>query len=106
MLPALLQIKEVKMSNFWSKFKSLNWRKGIFRLSVILSVISGIVGGFVVYEIHGGAEYPVLKIPYFLLGVVGGLVGIWMTYGILYLCYWLLKFLINWIWQGLSDNES
>ncbi len=94
------------MSNFWSKLKSLNWRKGIFRLTVILSVISGIVGGFVVYILNGGAEYPILNIPYFLLGVVAGLVYVWGAYGISYLCYWLLKLLINWIWRGLSDPES
>ena len=94
------------MSNFWSKLKSLNWKKGIFRLTIIISVISGIVMGFVVYYYEGGAEYPILKIPYFLLGVVVELVGTWVQYGILYLCYWLLRLLINWIWRGLSDTGS
>lgn len=57
----------------------LNWRKFFFRLTVVISVVGGIVSGSFAY--HDGENF---YFPY----MIAGCLGVWIVYWIV---KWLLK---------------
>ena len=65
--------------------KNLNWHQFFFRLTVVLSVAIGIIGGFVLYDMDPSPGAVVF--------------GLLLSGGV-----WIIYFCIRWIYRGLKKG--
>lgn len=101
----------------WTQSLSkINWRRGFFRLTIVVSLIVGTAFG--IYAIGDPiigsnvniAEYPIRKLGIavvnFLVGFGVGVLSTWFYYGVLYGMLWILRMIGHWIIKGFHGEDK
>ena len=90
----------------------INWRRGFFRLTIVVSLIVGTALGIYATEIRmvgsniNIAEYPIRKLGIavvnLLVGFGIGVLSTWFYYGVL----WILWMIVHWILKGFHGKDK
>ena len=90
----------------------INWRRGFFRLTIVVSLIVGTGLGIYATDIRmigsniNIAEYPIRKlgiaVANFLVGFGMGVLSTWFYYGVL----WILWMIVHWIIKGFHGKNK
>ena len=97
----------------WTQSLSkITWRRGFFRLTIVVSLIVGTALGIYATEIRmigsniNIAEYPISKLGIavvnFLVGFGMGVLSTWFYYGVL----WILWMIVHWIVKGFHGEDK
>ena len=84
----------------WDAIYSLNWRNFLFRLTILISIVVPMVYFLQEIDTYTFRTDP-RSIIIFSLQICA---SIWGLYGFLWITYLTSRFLLSWLWKGLTKG--